>query len=66
MKITNHRFNQIQRLLRRLRNDERLWDSGDKANQVARLIRIAKDRLMPTWNAESDHRTSEAMLRLWQ
>ena len=51
-------------LLRRLRQDPRLWDEGSKAQQITRLIDAVRRRCAPAWQAAYEARQT-ARLERW-
>ena len=53
-----------ERLLRRLRQDPRLWEDGPKGSQISRLIDLVKCRMAPTWRERHD-KNQEARLERW-
>jgi hypothetical protein len=56
--ITLSRFTQLEKLLRRLRNDARLFGDDETAFRIQLLIRKVKARLMPVYDQRHRERVN--------
>ena len=53
-----------ERLLRRLRQDPRLWEDSPAGRKIERLIAKVKSRLAPEWR-ERVNKLEETRLNIW-